>query len=367
MALATVFFGVFFLICLGCLLLLLRRPSRRRGRLPRPRVSILVAARNEEASIGRCLRSLAALHYPSGRLEIIIADDGSTDRTAAIVADFIRDKPQFRLLSITQRLGSARGKANALAHLCRAATTNYFLFTDADMTVSPNWVTAMLAAATPGVGVVTGITTAEGNLFGRLQGLDWLFGLNLIRLLADRGLPASAVGNNMLVTREAYESTGGFEAFNFNVSDDLQLFQAVTAKGYGFRNLCEPQALGVSVPQPTVRALLQQRKRWMNGATSLPWYLTALFGMYGVFYVVLFWPGLLPGPWVAAIYLLKVGLQTLFLLITLRQAGHRENLGVLLLYEFYLCVMSLAVLAYTVWPGYIVWKQRRYAWAEAST
>ncbi|HEX8326241.1 MAG TPA: glycosyltransferase [Hymenobacter sp.] len=366
MVLAAVFFGVFFSICLACLLLLLRRPSRRqRGRVPRPRVSILVAARNEEADIGRCLRSLAALNYPAGRLEIIIADDGSTDNTAGVVADFIRDKPQFRLLSVTHRLGSARGKGNALAHLCRAATTDYFLFTDADMTVSPDWVTAMVGAVTPEVGVVTGITTAEGNLFGRLQGLDWLFGLNLIRILADRGLPASAVGNNMLVTRAAYESTGGFESFDFTVSDDLQLFQAVTAKGYGFRNLCEPQALGVSMPQPTVRALLLQRKRWMNGATSLPWYLTGLFGIYGAFYVVLFWPGFLTDQWVAALYLLKIGLQTLFLLITLRQAGHRENLGVLLLYEFYLCIMSLAVLAYTLWPSHIVWKQRRYTWAEA--
>jgi hypothetical protein len=103
----------------------------------------------------------------------------------------------------------------------------------------------------------------------------------------------------------------------------------------------------------------------MNGATTLPWYLTGLFGLYGIFYVVLFWPGFLPGQWVAAIYLLKIGLQTLFLFITLRQAGHRENLGVLLLYELYLCVMSLAVLAYTIWPGHIVWKQRRYTWAEA--
>lgn len=366
MALAAVFFGVFFSICLACLLLLLRRPLRRRGRVPRPRVSILVAARNEEANIGRCLRSLAALNYPSGRLEIIIADDGSTDNTAAIVTDFIRDKPQFRLLSITHRLGSARGKANALAHLCRAATTNYFLFTDADMRVSPDWVTALLAACTPGVGVVTGITTAEGNLFGRLQGLDWLFGLNISRLLADSGLPATAVGNNMLATRAAYEATGGFESFDFTVSDDLQLFQAVMAQGYGFRNLCEPRALCVSTPQPTVRALLQQRKRWMNGATTLPWYLSSLFGMYGLFYMVLFWPGLLPDAWIAAIYLLKISLQTLFLLITLRQAGHRENIAVLLFYEFYLCVMSLAVLAYTLWPGYIVWKQRRYAWAEAS-
>ncbi|MBF9221609.1 glycosyltransferase [Hymenobacter ruricola] len=342
-----------------------RRVRRRAGRPFRPRVSILVAARNEEAQIERCLRSLARLNYPSGRLEILIADDGSTDETAAIVAAFIKDKPQFRLLHIAKPLGTARGKANALAHLCRAATTDYFLFTDADMALAPDWVAGMLAALAPGVGVVTGITTACGGLFGRLQGLDWLFGLNLIRLLADRGLPATAVGNNMLVTRAAYEATGGFEALHFRVSEDLQLFQAVVARGYGFRNLCEPRVLGVSLPQPTVRALLEQRKRWMSGAGTLPCYLAGLFWLYGAFYMVLFWPGFLPLEWVAGVYFLKIGLQTAFLSVTLRQAGRRESLSTLLLYEPYLCFMSVLVLGYVLWPRPVEWKARRYVWAEA--
>jgi hypothetical protein len=81
--------------------------------------------------------------------------------------------------------------------------------------------------------------------------------------------------------------------------------------------------------------------------------------------VVLFWPGYLPGAWVLGLYLFKVALQTLFLVISLRQAGHRERLMVLVLYEFYLCAMSLTVLVYTLLPGKIEWKQRRYAWAEA--
>ncbi|GAA4351926.1 hypothetical protein GCM10023185_11050 [Hymenobacter saemangeumensis] len=343
------------------------RPRGRRlqPRPYRPRVSILVAARNEEAAIARCLRSLANLNYPARLLEIIIADDKSTDRTAEIVEEFIRDKPQFKLLRVRQNMGTTQGKCNALAHLCRAATADYFLFTDADMALSPDWVTGMLAAVEPGVGVVTGMTTATGGLYGRLQGLDWLFGLNLIRIMADHKLPASSIGNNMLVTREAYESIGGYEALAFSVSDDLQLFRHVVARGWQFRHVSEPRTLGVSLAQPDLISLLRQRKRWMTGMDRLPWYLSGLFMLYGVFYGVLFWPGFLPLPMVAGIYGLKIALQTLFLLITLRQTGHRENLAVLLLYEPYLCLMSLAVLAYTAWPSHIVWKQRRYTWAEA--
>jgi 1,2-diacylglycerol 3-beta-glucosyltransferase len=365
MVFALVFFGVFFglygLVLLGALW---PRPA-----LPAlahcPRVSILVAARNEEGTIERCLRALAALNYPASQLEILIADDSSTDDTAAVVQRFIADKPQFRLLPIRHRLGTARGKSNALAHLCRAATGAYFLITDADMALAPGWVQAMLAAAPPGVGVVTGITTAGGSLFGRWQGLDWLFGLNLIRLLTDLGLPITAVGNNMLVTRAAYESIGGYEALAFSITEDLQLFTQIVAQGWGYRNLIDPRTLGVSVAQPTVRHLLHQRKRWMKGAGRLPWQLGALFSSYGVFYTVLGWPGLLPLPTMLALWAGKVLCQTAFLAITLRQAGHRERLSVLLLYEWYLLAMSLAVLAYTAWPGAIQWKERRYRWAEA--
>jgi len=363
---AAIFFGLFFSVCVAVLVWPRpRRPRRGPQRTGRPRVSILVAARNEEAAIERCLQSLAALNYPASRLEILIADDGSTDRTAAVVQAFIRDKPQFRLLSVGHRLGATRGKTNALAHLCRAATTDYFLFTDADMALHPDWVAAMLAAATPGVGVVTGITTAHGNLFGRLQGLDWLFGLSIISLLADHGLPSTAVGNNMLVTRAAYTSIGGFEGMPFCTSEDLQLFRHIMARGWGFRNLCAPGVLGVSEPQPTVAALLQQRKRWMKGSIRLPWYLSGLFGLYGAFYTVLFWPGLLPLVPLLLIYGGKIFLQTVFLSARLHQVGHRERLSVLLLYEPYLCLMSMVVLVYALWPGPVDWKQRRYAWAEA--
>jgi len=366
MAFATVFFSVFF----GLYLLVLGLAGRKRARAargagPAPRVSILVAARNEAATIERCLHSLAALAYPAGQLEILIGDDASTDDTAAVVRRFIADKPHFRLLSIRHRLGAARGKGNVLAHLCRAATSDYFLLTDADMALAPGWVQALLAAASPGVGIVTGVTTAGGSLFGRLQGLDWLFGLNLVRLLTDHGVPVTAVGNNMLVTRAAYESIGGYEALAFSISEDLQLFTQVVAQGWQFRNLVEPAALGVSLPQPTWRQLLQQRKRWMSGAAHLPWQLGLLFGAYGAFYTVLGWPGLLPLPAIGALYAAKLLCQTLFLRRTLRQAGHRERLGVLLLYEGYLVAMSVAVLAYTAWPGRIEWKARRYHWAEA--
>jgi cellulose synthase/poly-beta-1,6-N-acetylglucosamine synthase-like glycosyltransferase len=172
------------------------------------------------------------------------------------------------------------------------------------------------------------------------------------------------VGNNMLVTRAAYNSIGGYEALAFSITEDLQLFELIVQQGWKFRNLIDPRTLGISLAQPTVYCLLNQRKRWMKGAGRLPWQLGALFSSYAFFYTVLGWPGLLSTSAIWGLYAAKVLCQSLFLAITLRQAGHRERLWVLFIYEGYLVVMSLAVLAYTLWPRQIEWKARRYHWAE---
>ncbi|RTQ48488.1 glycosyltransferase [Hymenobacter gummosus] len=363
------FFVLFFAVCGALLLRLLTHWRRPRPARARPRVSILLPARNEAQHIERCLRSLAALSYPPELLEILIGDDHSTDDTAAVVRRFIADKPQFRLVSIGAPVGLARGKSNAIAQLTRQATADYFLLTDADMALAPDWVQHMLGAAEidrPGsrVGVVTGATTATGGVFGRLQGLDWLFGLSVIRLLSDAGLPVTAVGNNMLITRRAYDAIGGYEALAFQITEDLQLFSCVVGAGWDYRNLWHRAVLGVSMPQPTVHCLLEQRKRWMRGTGRLPWFLSGLFGLYGLFYVVLFFPPLMSWPFTPLVLGLKVLLQTLFLHRSLRQVGRREPLWLLLLYEPYLALMSVLVIGYTLLPGHISWKERRYAWAE---
>jgi 1,2-diacylglycerol 3-beta-glucosyltransferase len=164
MAFATIFFGLFFGLCGLILLLVLRRRPALPALMHLPRVSIFIAARNEEATIERCLQSLTQLNYPVEQLEILIGDDASTDNTRAVVARFIADKPQFRLIPVRHALGTARGKSNVLAQLSRVATTDYFLITDADMALAPDWVQTMVAAAPEGVGVVTGITGCKGSI-----------------------------------------------------------------------------------------------------------------------------------------------------------------------------------------------------------
>ncbi|MEI7584688.1 glycosyltransferase [Runella sp.] len=251
------------------------------------KVTILIAARNEADNIIHCLRSVAALSYPKEHLQVLIGDDASEDETASLTTDFIKDKPHFELVHIKQLSENSKlkGKTNVLAQLTQRATGDYLFFTDADIQVPTDWIQNMLPYFKPNVGIVTGITTmqpaplaflAQGGsiwelLFGYCQALEWLYYLSFMRLFALFNIPITAMGNNMAVTRKAYDAVGGYESIPFSITEDYALFRAILDKGFRFVQLFDRRVLAISKPTPTLSELLIQRKRWMYGAVSIPW------------------------------------------------------------------------------------------------
>ncbi|WP_428665145.1 glycosyltransferase [Runella sp.] len=276
------------------------------------KVSILIAARNESDNIITCLKSVAALSYPSENLQILIGDDASEDNTSALIQEFIQDKPYFELVKIlpeaSKLSGSLlKGKTNVLAQLAHKVKGDYLFFTDADIEVPTGWVENMLMHFKPNVGIVTGITTMKGGgLLGLMQGLEWLYYLSLMRLLSLFGFPVTAMGNNMAVTRKAYDAVGGYEKIGFSITEDYALFRAILAKGFRFVQLFDRRVLTLSKPIPTYSHLLIQRKRWMYGAMSLPWE-----QRIGLYVNTLFFPFII----VLGITAPKIALITLFLYV----------------------------------------------------
>ncbi len=330
---------------------------------PLPRVSVLIAARNEEGALPRCLASLRRLHYPAELLEVFVGDDGSTDGTAAVAEAAMRGfRGRFAVVPVDGLLGAARGKANVLAHLARRATTDFFFITDADISLPPGWVGALLAHAAPGVGTVTGITAVRGaRVFDRLQGLDWLLSLGLVQVVSDTGRPVTTMGNNMLVTSAAYRATGGYEALPFSVTEDYALFRAVQALGYGFRHVFSPGARADSLPAPTWVALLAQRRRWLRGVQALPLRLRLELLVFNSFWPALgalAWAG---GPALAlAAWAGKVVVQGALAAVCFRRAGLRLRWWLLPLFEFYTLAMTLSIVYFQLFGGAVVWKGRRY-------
>ncbi|WP_187261640.1 glycosyltransferase [Pontibacter beigongshangensis] len=328
-----------------------------------PRVSILIAARNEAHTITRCLQAIEQLQYPKEQLEVIIGDDASTDDTRTVVDAFIKNKPQYRCIPVSENLGLARGKANVLAHLAREATTDYFFFTDADIVVPPTWITSMLASLQPGLGVVTGITTIAGTgLFARLQAMDWIYALGLMQVVTDLGLPVSTMGNNMLLTRKAYEATGGYEQIKFSVTEDVAIFNKVLQQGFGFRNLYDRKVLAFSEPAPTLPDLLRQRRRWMRGSMHLPFYMVVILVLHAAYYPV--WLpfflytsiGVMMG-----IFGLKLLLQSIYLRLCLKRVQlPLPPWPLYLLFELYLIFTSVLLILYFLIPSGVSWKGRRF-------
>jgi cellulose synthase/poly-beta-1,6-N-acetylglucosamine synthase-like glycosyltransferase len=330
-------------------------------------VSILIAARNEAPTILACLQAIAQLNYPDSAVEVLIGNDQSTDQTATLVTQFIADKPRFHLYTIDSPVAGLTGKANVLAQLARYATGDLLFFTDADTQVPRTWLNQLSQAFVGNVGVVTGITLpgfampTAPTTFHRLQGIDWLYNLTLVNLLGNLDIPVTAMGNNMAVSRVAYKAVGGYESLPFSVVEDYTLFQAIIRSGFGFRSLLNEQVLASTKAVDTLGAFLQQRKRWMRGATSLPlWMVIPLYIQYLLLPLFLllgqFAPGLAIG-----LYLARFAGQTGIILYGLRRIRQTKLWPCTVLFEIYQLLIGPLAVVYYLLPIPIDWKGRRFS------
>lgn len=126
--------------------------------IPRPRLSLVIPAFNEEQRIGPSLQAVAAyLAEQSYPFEVIVADDGSTDSTSAIAARFAGENEGFRLLPLAHG-----GKAAAIRSGMRAAAGEVVAFVDADLATPPSYLTAFLERIDDGADIVIGSREGTG-------------------------------------------------------------------------------------------------------------------------------------------------------------------------------------------------------------
>ena len=361
MILVWIYLSLFFLLQVLALCALFIRVTKAREPQLWPKVSIWVAARNEEENILRCLKSLEALDYPEGQLEVWIGNDQSEDRTAERVREFIEGKPRFHLLDIQTQMGKAEKKANVLAHLAHASSGDYFLVCDADIRVKPSWAKALVSDLVQGTGVVSGTTLIEGNrFFASMQRYDWLYFMGLLQSAARLGIPCTAVGNNMGFSREAYFATGGYEAIDFSITEDFKLFTEILKRGYAWKNRCDAESVSFSAPVPNLPVLLSQRKRWLEGGRELPvyWKLTLL--LYGLFNPLMIL--LLFLHWKIALVALvaRMLLQSANLVRVHSLIGEKPSVRDIVLYDGYGIVITLLSSLNFLLPGNKEWKARKY-------
>lgn len=105
----------------------------------RPKVTVVVPVRNGESTIGRCLQAIHLQNWNGDELEVIVVDNGSTDRTLQKIAD---EFPSVRLLQ-----ESKPGVSHARNLAIREARGDWIAFTDADCVPTPTWIQALVRRA----------------------------------------------------------------------------------------------------------------------------------------------------------------------------------------------------------------------------
>lgn len=214
----------------------------------RPRLSVLIPARDEEANIGAALASVLASE--GVEMEVVVLDDGSTDRTGAIVRAVAALDPRVRLVEGAPLPPGWIGKQHACWQLSLAAGAPLLVFMDADVRVSRDAL-ARLAAFADGarLGLASGfprqITGTLGEKIVIPQILVVLLGY--LPFAMARRQPtdprfAAACGQLLLVTRTAYAASGGHAAIRGTIHDGLRLARSVRAAGHA-TDLCDLSGL----------------------------------------------------------------------------------------------------------------------------
>lgn len=219
-----------------------------------PPMSLVIAAYNEEAVIAERLRNALALDYPAERLQIIVACDGCSDRTEAIVGRFA---PRVTLLSLPRR-----GKLHALEQSVRCATGDILVFSDANTMCEAGAVRALARNfADPDVGGAAGHISyrvaAGGEASGRGEQLYWEYDAWLKRLESLTGSVVSAHGGLYAIRRALFRPVE-----DTAVTDDFGISTAVIDQGY--RLVFEPDARGTELTAPTADREFRRRVRLMT-------------------------------------------------------------------------------------------------------
>lgn len=329
------------------------------------RVSIVVAARNEEKKIRDGVQSL--LRQRDLQLEIVAVDDRSEDRTGAILDQLSASDPRLRVLHIASLPEGWLGKTHALHLGAGAATSEWILFTDADVVFAPD-------------AVARAVGFAERNQIDHLAvtpelqmptlGSD-LFGGTFVLLFSrfskawkarDPSSPAYiGIGAFNLIRREVYEAIGGHSQVQLRPDDDLMLGKVIKERGFRQDVLYGTGAVRVEWYGSLGEAVRGLEKNAFAGmGYSAPAILAAVAAL--LLFAVWPWVALfVTSGWTLVLNVVSVGVIALLYFLSSRSSGARRWLAPLI--PFAICIFCYTILrsaGLAIWRGEIRWRGTAY-------
>lgn len=224
-------------------------------RISRMDVSIIVPAYNEEKEISDCINSLVALDYPKDKYEIIIVNDGSTDKTVYIVNFFANNYQNIILLSKENG-----GKASAQNLGLKYANGRFILITDADAIVEKKWISKMIKNLEK-YDLVLGPAYAKdpNTWLEKIQNALYLIKFKFSGL---RGIPSVGVNNGF--RKEVVEKIGVFNESKTSTTGDF----IKRAKKAGFKIYFDPESVVFTKCTKSIIGLLTQKLRWRESSLN---------------------------------------------------------------------------------------------------
>ncbi len=221
-----------------------------------PKVSVIIPVWNGERTIKRAIDSCIKLNYPDK--EIIVVNDGSTDRTREICETYVKKN---KIVLVNKENG---GKATALNLGIKKATGELVACLDADSYFSKKAILNMVgyfndkkvAAVTPAMKL-----TEDKTIWQKIQLIEYYFSIYLRKVFSFVGSQYVTPGPGSMYRREIIQKVGGFE--EGNITEDMEIAFRIMDAGYDIEN--SANAYTYTEGPETFKELVKQRTRWYAG------------------------------------------------------------------------------------------------------
>ena len=235
------------------------------------KVTVMVAARNEEARINYTIEDILAQDYPKHLTEIIIVDDHSTDRTSEIISSYADRGVKLLKLNEEKPLNSYKKKA--IAKAIALSSGDLMVATDADCRMGSAWLSSIVNYYESNDLVMISSPVnffEEKSLFELMQTLEFSFLIGIGAAFIGNGRASTCNGANFAYRKDVFYEVGGFTGIDELASgDDELLLQKVAVKypdRIGF--LKRREAIVYTHAKHTLKEFLQQRRRWASKSTK---------------------------------------------------------------------------------------------------
>jgi cellulose synthase/poly-beta-1,6-N-acetylglucosamine synthase-like glycosyltransferase len=254
-----------------------------------PKVSVIIPAYNEEKTIQLTIDSILKSDYPKNKLDILIVDDGSLDKTYERALEY--ENKGVRIFK--QEVNGGKGKA--LNRGIKESKGDFIFTMDADTIVDKKSLKTMtryfknpeVMSVTPAM-----VTREAKTIMQRIQSVEYLTGLFLRKTFAALNAIHITPGAFSAYRKSFFEKHGGYD--EDNITEDLEVALRIQYHKYTIENA--PEAPAYTIPPADFNSLLKQRRRWYAGLIKNTWNYKKLFGKeygdMGMFVLPIAWIGI---------------------------------------------------------------------------